>query len=38
MITTWTSRGNPATGDFKRLTNSLAGRFFFGFLELHSRA
>jgi hypothetical protein len=21
IITTWTSRGNPETGDFKRLTN-----------------
>lgn len=25
MMTTWTSRGNPAIGDLKRLTNCVAG-------------
>ena len=36
MMTTWTSRENPATADLKLLTNSFASRFFFSFLKLHS--
>ena len=36
MITTWTSRGNPETGDFKRLAKTIASCFFFSFLKLHS--
>ena len=36
MITTWTSLGNPETGDFKRLTKVVASCLFFSFLKLHS--
>jgi hypothetical protein len=36
MITTWTSLGNPETGDFKPLAKSFAGCFFLSFLKLHS--
>ena len=36
MITTWTSLGNPETGDFKRLTKTIASCLFFSFFKLHS--
>lgn len=35
IITTWTSRENPAKDLFKLLTKCFARRFFFSFLVFH---